>query len=137
MTSTSATLVDADRGPREITACRDGDRLLLEPASLAAATGWVLRPEGLCREGQCVPVRDRAALVVDGALDAAAFAKALGLAVAVEVEHSVVALGEGAAPRLAQGAPAPDLVLPDLDGAPVALRDFAGRKRLLVAWASW
>ncbi|MEJ7585402.1 MAG: hypothetical protein WKF43_15270 [Acidimicrobiales bacterium] len=32
---------------------------------------------------------------------------------------------------------APDFTLPDLDGADVALRDFAGRKRLLVAFASW
>lgn len=137
MTPTSATLVDADRGPREITAHRDGDRLLVEPVSLAAATGWVLKPEGLCRDGGCVPVRDREALVVDGALDAAVFAKALGLAAALDVEHSVVALGEGAARTPAQGERAPELVLPDLDGAPVALRDFAGRKRLLVAWASW
>ncbi len=31
---------------------------------------------------------------------------------------------------------APPFTLPDLDGNPVALADFAGRKRLLIAWAS-
>ena len=55
----------------------DGDRVLVDPASLEAATGWVLKPEGLCRGSVCVPVRDRDALVVDGAIDVAAFAAAL------------------------------------------------------------
>ena len=32
---------------------------------------------------------------------------------------------------------APPFVLPDLDGNPVALADFVGRKKLLLAWSSW
>ncbi|MGZ8762145.1 MAG: redoxin domain-containing (seleno)protein, partial [Acidimicrobiia bacterium] len=42
----------------------DGQRLLADTASLADATGWVLKPEGLCRDDVCVPVpvRNRDAL---------------------------------------------------------------------------
>jgi len=36
-----------------------------------------------------------------------------------------------------RGDVAPEFSLPDLEGRDVALRDFAGRKRLLLAWASW
>jgi hypothetical protein len=32
---------------------------------------------------------------------------------------------------------APDFTLPDVAGSDVSLRDFAGKKRLLVAFASW
>ena len=35
------------------------------------------------------------------------------------------------------GRPLPDLTLPDLDGRPVRLADFRGRKLLIFVWASW
>ena len=35
------------------------------------------------------------------------------------------------------GGLAPDLVLPDVDGRPHSFADQAGRKRVLVTWASW
>jgi peroxiredoxin len=31
----------------------------------------------------------------------------------------------------------PEIVLPDLDGKPVSLSSFAGRKLLIFMWASW
>ncbi len=35
------------------------------------------------------------------------------------------------------GQPAPDFVLPDLSGRPVALRDHRGRKVIIFTWATW
>lgn len=31
----------------------------------------------------------------------------------------------------------PDIILPDLDGRQVTLRDYRGRKVILFTWASW
>lgn len=133
----SPTLVDADRDvpvPFE----RRGDTLVVPLAELEAATGWELRSEGLCRGDTCVPVRDAGALVADGGVDVRVFGAALGRPVALDAERGVAVLGE---PADAVAGPAsleaPPFTLPDLDGVPVSLSDFAGRKRLLVAWASW
>ena len=38
---------------------------------------------------------------------------------------------------LAPGTPAPDFTLNDIDGKPVSLSDFKGKKVVLVFWASW
>ena len=128
---------------REITARSDGARLLATPAAVADATGWTLKPEGLCRDDVCVPVRDRDALLAGnpdtGEIDLAAFAVALGRPCAVDAEEEVIVLGEPAsavAERL-RSLEAPDVTLADLDGAPVALSEYAGRTRILVTWASW
>jgi hypothetical protein len=135
---TDATLLDDDREIR-VPATRHGDTLLFAADDLDHATGWTLRPEGLCRDNVCVPVRDRAALLTDGAIDVRAFGAALGRPVAVEPDAGVAVLG--AAPSDVQARrdalDAPPFTLPDLDGHPVSLDDYTGRKRLLIAWASW
>jgi peroxiredoxin len=133
----TCTLVDGDRETSVEATVRD-DTLLAPPDDVARATGWHLEPEGLCRGDVCVPVRDREALVVGGAIDIAAFAAALQRPVAIETAPPVAVLG-GVADRaeLPDSRTAPTFTLPDVDGRPVSLDDFAGRKRLLVAWASW
>ncbi len=35
------------------------------------------------------------------------------------------------------GEQSPDFTLPDLDGNPVSLSDYRGRKVILYVWASW
>jgi len=136
--SDTATIVDHDR-VTVVHATRDDNTLLVEADDLARATGWALKAEGLCRDDVCVPVRDHSALANDRGIDVRAFAAALGRPVALEPAASMAVLGEGSDAVGAQLASltAPPFTLPDLDGNPVSLADFAGRKRLLIAWASW
>jgi len=115
-------------------------RMLVAPGRLEALTGWALKPQGLCRDERCVPVRQRAMLDgPDGTLDVAAVGAALRHPVATEPGAAAVAWGApddqpGGAGR---GELAPDLELPTLDGGALALSSVRGRKRLLVAFASW
>jgi hypothetical protein len=136
--SDTATLVDCDR-VTVVHATRADDTLLVDADDLARATGWTLKPEGLCRDDVCVPVRDRAALAHDRGIDVQAFAAALGRPVALEPAAAMAVIGDAPDAMGAQLASltAPPFTLPDLDGNPVSLADFAGRKRLLIAWASW
>jgi hypothetical protein len=112
--------------------------ITLRPEVLERATGWELRDEGLCRGDVCVPVHDPAALVVDGGISLAGFARALHRPLASEPAAALAVLGEAADAFAGDGRSldAPPFTLPDLDGAPVALDDYAGRKRLLVFWSS-
>ncbi len=137
MANTATILID-DRST-DVAATRDGDTLLVDADDLTRATGWALKPEGLCRDEVCVPVRDPGRLTRDARIDLRAFAAALGQPVALEATAGLAVLGDAAdtvASRLT-ALTAPPFTLPDLDDHPVALSDFAGRKRLLIAWASW
>ena len=117
----------------------DGERVWIAPEALARATGWTLKPEGLCREGVCVPVRNRAALAGSAGVDLAAFAAAVGLPLALDVAERTAALGTPAAERSAALASleAPDFSLPDLAGRMHTLSEHRGKKALLIAYASW
>lgn len=117
----------------------DGARVLVSPSSLTTALGWTLKPEGLCRDDVCVPVRDRDALRSGDFLDVAAVASALGRQSVVDPGAGLVAVALGTEPRRAalQMLVAPDFELPDLDGTPHRLSEWRGRKRLLHAFSSW
>ena len=117
----------------------EGDRVFVPADQLQQATGWALKPEGLCREAVCVPVRDRAALVGARGVDLAGFAAALGRPLALDVAEGVAALGTAAAERSAALASleAPDFSLPDLAGRRHTLSEHRGKKALLIAYASW
>ncbi|MCW5893153.1 MAG: redoxin domain-containing protein [bacterium] len=121
----------------DATATADG-RVLLAPAALAAL-GWTLRPEGLCRDATCVPVRDRDGLATAAGVDLGELARLLGRPLAVDVATATAALGASAAERGARlrSLEAPDVTLPALDGTPHALADWRGRKVLLLAFSSW
>lgn len=129
---------DAD-GACEIAAEVDDGRVVTDAEGVETALGWSVRPEGLCRGDVCVPVRDRDAIAVGDRLDLGAVADALGIATLLDEETGVLALSAPAGERQAalRGRRAPDFSLPDLDGRQYSLEQFAGRKRLLIAFASW
>ncbi len=118
-----------------------GHGLWLAPDQAAAATGWSLRPEGLCRGDVCVPVPKgrEAAFVADDRVNLAAFWAHLGMPAAHSGDGDVWALGEAADERAAslRSLEAPDFTLPDLHGAAHSLSDYRGKKVLLATWASW
>ncbi len=114
-------------------------RPLVEPDALSAAVGWTLKPEGLCRDDQCVLVGDGSAIRVGDKLDLAAVANAVDQPTVVDSDAGIVVLGQPNATRQAalRDRQAPDFTLADLDGTLHRLSDYTGKKRLLVAFSSW
>jgi hypothetical protein len=115
----------------------DGDVVLSSSAILAL--GWELHPEGLCREGLCVPVPADARLEVDGGIELGALARVLDRPLAIDLDEHAAYLGvsAGERQRSLRSLVAPDFTLPDLSGRPHRLSDHRGKKVLLVAYASW
>ena len=132
------TFLDAEHGARPARGRVDGERVLLDAASLRELSGWELKPEGLCRDDVCVPVRDPH-LTVDGAIDVDRFAAALARPVVVDAANGVVALGERSADRRGpiEAGVAPDFTLPQLAGGTFTFSSLGRRKKLLLAWSSW
>ena len=100
---------------------------------------WGVPDEGLCRGRGCVAVSDRSQVEGDEGIDVLAVAKILDRATVIDPDAGLLVVGQPAGDRL-QGLRkrrAPDFTLPDLNGSPHSFSDWAGRKRLLVAFASW
>ncbi len=116
-------------------AARDG--LWLTAADAERATGWTLKPEGMCRDELCVPLP--ASATRDGRVDVEAFWRKLGNPVLHDDGREVWVLGAGAEERnkALDGLLAPDFTLPDLAGKPHRLSDLRGQKVFLTTWASW
>jgi hypothetical protein len=131
-------LIDAGR-THTLPAELDGARVRVPAAALESALGYALKPEGLCLGDACFPVRERAALVSDGAIDLAELARVTGRPLALDVPERAAALGTALAERLSalQGLEAPDFTLPDFAGRRHTLSAHRGKKVLLIAYASW
>ncbi len=129
---------------------REGETTAVEIASnfgefaislddFARATGWQLKPQGLCIDEICVPVRDAKTLTNQTQIDLVEFARVTNQNIVVDQERKVAALGEHADTRseAMTSLDAPDFRLPDIHGRQVSFSDFNRRKRLLLAWSSW
>ena len=116
-------------------AARDG--LWMSPKDAETATGWTLKPEGMCRADACVPLPQSA--IGTNEVDVAAFWRKLGGPVITTEQRDVWALGAPADERNAQleGLQAPDFTLPDVNGVPRSLAQLRGKKVFLATWASW
>lgn len=136
----SVTILFQGEGQTARDAREDGDRLWVSADDLEAATEWVLKPVGLCREEACVPLpKDGSWVDADGRIDLTAFAGRLKRPVVRDEEHSVWAFGDSVGDPLAQtpSVQAPDFTLPDLDGEMHSLSDYLGRKIFLYSWGSY
>jgi hypothetical protein len=119
--------------------------LWVTTADLTRVTGFVLKPQGVCRDEVCFPLpkarksefltqRSRATW-----FNLSAFARLLKQPAAHDEPLSVWYFGDrpdqhGAYLTSFQ---APDFVLPDREGKTHSLSDFRGKKVLLITWASW
>jgi hypothetical protein len=113
------------------------DGLWLAAADAERATGWSLKPDGMCRGEICVPLPQEARRA--GRVDMAAFWRRLGGPVVRDSSGETWVLGAGAEERNSAlaGTMAPDFALPDLAGVPRRLGDLRGSKVFLCTWASW
>jgi hypothetical protein len=118
-----------------------GDALWLTARDAGSATGWVPKPEGLCRGPVCVPLpAGREHEFVRGSrANVAALWRHLGRPVEHSARGHAWVLGGSARDRAAalHSLEAPDFTLPDPSGRLHSLSEQLGKKVLLVTWASW
>jgi len=138
----SVTVLYQAHPPHLSAAVAEGEDLWVPTSELPAASGWELRPEGVCRGEVCVPIpRDRQGEFLregPARFNLAALARLLGQPVIHEDAHGVWSFGESAAQRTTTPSlQAPDFALPDLDSHVHRLADYRGGKVFLVFWASW
>ncbi|MCE9673994.1 redoxin domain-containing protein [Myxococcus stipitatus] len=133
-------VIHESQDTRLMRATADGDALWLDMGELERATGWLWKPEGLCRGETCMPIpRGNRRLVAGERLDVAGVWRQAGWPVVHSRSGNLWVLGEDASRRAAAltSLQAPDFVLPDLEGRLHRLSDYRGRKVFLVTWASW
>jgi hypothetical protein len=119
----------------------DGEDLWLSTGDAERATGWTLKPEGLCKGEVCVPLPagSEGTLVSTGRINMTGFWRHLGRPVLHSDDGGAWSLGTAARERAAalKSLEAPDFALPDREGRLHRLSDHRGKKVLLVTWASW
>lgn len=119
--------------------------LWVTPEDLTRINGFEIKPQGVCLEELCIPLRqdeDSDLFVTrrgQAWFNVTQLAERLDQAFVVDQEHRVWSFGELPVKRTAflESARAPDFTLQDRDGNDVRLSDFLGKKVLIVTWASW
>jgi hypothetical protein len=119
--------------------------LWITTSDLARATGFVIKPQGVCRDELCFPLpKARKAEFVSKKsattwFNLSEFAKLVRQPVVVDQKNGVWYFGVRDAEQngYLTSLEAPNFTLPDLNGRLHSLVDFRGKKVLLVTWASW
>ena len=119
--------------------------LWITMADLKRATGFVVKPQGVCREQLCFPLpKDRKAEFVSKKgrvswFNLTAFARLVKQPVAADEKNAAWYFGPrpDARDSYIASLDAPDFTLPDANGKMHSLSDFKGKKVLLITWASW
>ena len=125
----------------------DADELWLTTGDLTRATRFELKPQGVCRDELCFPLPDSlndAQFIRNDSgttfFNLTAFARLMKQPAARENNPEISAWYFGVRRDQRQelaSLQAPYFILPDIHGELHDLYDFAGKKVLLVTWASW
>lgn len=123
----------------------DASDLWVKPEDLTRINDFELKPQGACLDELCIPVlqdRDSDLFVTrrgQGWFNVTELANVLQQAWVADYAEGLWSFGGMPVERRAffQSAIAPDFSLPDRNGNPVSLSDFAGKQVLLLTWASW
>ena len=141
----AATILYQDAEARVDSAEVDGEELWLTLPGLTAASGWELKPEGVCKDEICVPVPEarRPALIRETPagteFNLTEFARLIDQPFAHDQKHAAWYFGQPGwewKSRLTSLV-APDFELPDLEGQMHTLSELRGKKVFLLFWASW
>lgn len=115
--------------------------LWLTLPDLTRATRFVLKPQGACLDEFCVPIpKSRRTAFLRGELfNLAELARTLKQPTVHDDANAIWLFGSrpDSLMQLANTLEAPDFTLPDSKGVSHSLRDFRGKRVLLVTWASW
>lgn len=122
-----------------------GEDLWVTLADLTKATKFVLKPQGVCRDELCFPIpkaRKSAFLSLQGKItwfNLSEFARLTKQPTANDAEHAVWFFGPRPEEQnsFVSSLMAPNFRLPDATGKMRSLREFRGKKVLLLTWASW
>jgi hypothetical protein len=112
---------------------------------LKRATKFALKPQGVCRDELCFPIpntRKAEFISKKGRVtwfNLSEFARLLNQPVASDEKRSVWYFGARPDAQNAhlESLEAPDFTLPDMNGKLHSLKDYRGKKVLLLTWASW
>jgi peroxiredoxin len=123
----------------------DANDLWVLTDDIPKVNGFVLKPEGMCRDDICIPLRqdEDSDLVLSRSgkkwFSLTQFARNLKQAFARDLETDTWSFGDIplTRDRFLHAAMAPDFELKDRQGKSVKLSDFRGKKVMLVTWASW
>jgi hypothetical protein len=142
-TEVQATIV-YDDAATQVSAADNAGQLWITTTDLKRATGFELKPQGVCRAELCFPLpksRQKEFVHKDSGatwFNLTAFAQLVHQPVAHDEALATWYFGLRSDQR--QGLAslrAPNFTLPDMEGKMHSLSDFRGKKVFLVTWASW
>jgi hypothetical protein len=119
------------------------DDLWVTLADLKRVTGFVIKPQGVCRDELCFPIPKarRSAFISKRRsvtwFNLSEFARLLRQPVARESTVWYFGPRPDEQNAFIGSLTAPNFKLPDASGKPHSLSDFRGKKVLLLTWASW
>jgi hypothetical protein len=123
----------------------ESNDLWITLADLRRSTGFVVKPQGVCRDELCFPIpKSRKQQFIERRgrttwFNLSEFARLVRQPAARNRKNAVWYFGlrSDVQNEFLRMLEAPDFTLPDLEGRMHSLSDFRGKKVLLVTWASW